>query len=39
MKKIVIAAMVAGLIVWPGIPLAKFYGPYLIVFLVNGPGR
>ena len=35
MSKYVKATIIIGLLIWPGIPLARFYGPYVFVYIVN----
>jgi hypothetical protein len=38
MKKIIISAIIVFL-VWPGIPLLKFYTPFVVAYFVHDGGR
>lgn len=34
--RVVALALAFVLLLWPGIPLIQFYGPYVLVWVMNG---
>lgn len=39
MKPRWVILVIASLVVWPGIPLAKVYGPYVMAYFVHDGGK
>ena len=39
MKRVVIVAVIGLLMIWPGAPLMRFYGPFVVAWFVSDGGR